>query len=79
VKIRLPQGPETMVKDVIRQISRVMRQHPGGYQAIVYLPANEARGKVMSYRTGPELWADGSDMFRQRIQKIVGEENFKDA
>ena len=78
VKIRLPEGPPVMIKDVLRQISRVMKQHPGRYQAIVYLPPDGEHPKGSSFRTAPDLWTDAGEMFRMRIVRIVGEENYKD-
>ncbi|MBQ9015578.1 MAG: hypothetical protein IJ109_05595, partial [Firmicutes bacterium] len=77
LKIRLPQGPPVMVQDMIRQISRIMKQHPGRLQSIVYLPADPEHPKGSSFRTQPDLWADGSEEFRQRIIRLVGEENYK--
>ena len=77
VKIRLPQGPPAMIQDMIRQISRIMKQYPGGLQTIVYLPADEDHPKGSSFRTRPDLWVDGCDEFRQRIIRLVGEENYK--
>ncbi|MBQ9059992.1 MAG: hypothetical protein IJ128_02510, partial [Firmicutes bacterium] len=77
LKIRLPQGPPAMIQDMIRQISRVMKQYPGSLQTIVYLPADESHPKGSSFRTRADLWVDGCDEFRQRIIRLVGEENYK--
>ena len=77
VKIRLPQGPPAMTQDMIRQISRIMKQYPGGLQTIVYLPADGDHPKGSSFRTRPDLWVDGCDEFRQRIIRLVGEDNYK--
>ena len=77
VKIRLPQGPPAMIQDMIRQISRIMKQYPGRLQTIVYLPADEEHPRGSSFRTRADLWVDGCDEFRQRIIRLVGEENYK--
>ena len=78
VKIRLPKGPPPMIQDMLRQISRIMKQYPGRMQAIIYLPPDEGNPKGSTLRTQPDLWVDGTDeQFRNRIVRLVGEENFK--
>ena len=78
VKIRLPKGPPVMVQDVIRQVSRVMKQYPGSWQAIVYLPPDEKHPKGSSFRTTPDLWVKPDEEFSTRIIRIVGEDNYKE-
>ncbi len=78
IKIRLPEGPPAMQQDMLRQISRVMKQHPGRVQAIVYLPPDAQHPKGSSFRTQPDLWVDPGETFRTRITRLVGEENYKD-
>ena len=77
LKVRLPQGPPVMVHDMVRQISRIMKQYPGKMQTIVYLPPDADHPKGSSFRTSPDLWVDGCEEFRQRIIRLVGEENYK--
>jgi DNA polymerase-3 subunit alpha len=78
VKIRLPEGPAVMIRDMLRQITRIMKQHSGQYQAIVYLPPDREHPRGGSFRTTPDLWVDAGEMFRTRILRVVGEENYKD-
>ena len=67
-----------MRQDMLRQISRVMKQHPGRVQAIVYLPPDLQHPKGSSFRTQPDLWVDPDETFQTRIIRLVGEENYKD-
>ena len=68
VKIKLPAGDTS---DMIDRIRRIMAEHRGSYQAIVYMPTGG------SFRTEKELWVDPDDDFRRKITDIVGEENYK--
>ncbi|MCQ2546415.1 MAG: DNA polymerase III subunit alpha [Clostridia bacterium] len=76
VKIRLPEGDgkhniEEQNNAVLEKISAVMRNHPGGYQAIIYYPQGGSR------RTGEELWVEPDAAFAEEIEAIVGEGNYK--
>ena len=77
IKIRLPEGPPVMIRDVLRQIRRIMTQHSGRYQAIVYLPPDPGRPRGSTFRTTPDLWVDPGEQFRTRIIRVVGEETYK--
>ncbi|MDO4176145.1 MAG: DNA polymerase III subunit alpha, partial [Bacillota bacterium] len=77
IKIRLPEGDgkhniEEQNNIVLEKISAVMRNHPGGYQAIIYYPQGGSR------RTGEELWIEPSPAFAEEIKAIVGEGNYKE-
>lgn len=80
LKIRLT---DDLVADdrnaMLARLQETMKAHPGGYQCIVYLPPSEAHPKGSSFRTGPELWVDPTDGFRNSIIELVGKENFKES
>ena len=69
VKIKLPQGAD--MDRVLGQIRDVMKRHPGGCQAIVYLPEGG------SFRTDESLWVVPDYEFQREITELVGEENYK--
>ncbi len=76
VKIRLPEGDginciEEQNRDFIDKISGIMKEHPGGYQAIIYFPQGGAK------RTDESLWVKPDEDFAREIKAIVGEGNYK--
>ena len=77
VKIRLPQDASMTTEKQLNQISRIMKRHPGRFQAIVYLPPDEQHPKGSSFRTQPNLWVDPDPGFRREIVELVGEGNYK--
>lgn len=68
VKIKLPEGNAAAI---LESIKRIMQQHRGDCQAIIYM----AGGK--SFRTDSDLWVNPDAEFRHKIVNIVGEENYK--
>lgn len=76
VKIRLPEGDgihniNRQNERILREITGVMRKHPGTYQAIIYYPQGGSR------RTEQELWIEPSEDFASEIAGIVGPDNYK--
>ena len=78
IKIRLPKDPSRTTREQLDRISRIMKQHPGRFQTIVYLPPDEDHPGGSSFRTRPDLWADPDPAFRREIIDLVGEANYKD-
>lgn len=76
IKIRLPQGDgirniEKQNREILDRISRVMGEHPGDYQPIIYLPQGG------SFRGDKSMWVNPDEDFARKITEIVGEGNYK--
>ncbi|MDD6190819.1 MAG: DNA polymerase III subunit alpha [Firmicutes bacterium] len=76
IKIRLPQGDgihniNKQNEAVMAKISRVMKEHPGEYQPVVYLPQGG------SFRGDKSMWVNPDEEFERKITEIVGTENYK--
>lgn len=76
VKIRLPQGDgihniREQNREVLDRIRRVISQHPGNCQPIIYLPQGG------SFRGDRDMWVEPDEDFARKITEIVGRENYK--
>ena len=69
IKIKLPQDVDK--DDILEKIRRIMKEHPGECQAIIYLPEGG------SFRTDESLWVIPDHDFQQKIIALVGEGNYK--
>ena len=69
IKIKLPKDADT--DGILEKIRRIMKEHPGECQAIVYLPEGG------SFRTDESLWVVPDHAFQQKITDLVGTENYK--
>ena len=58
-------------KELRDRLSRIMEEHPGRIQTIVYLPPSPQHPKGSSFRTTPDLWVDAGGDF-----PILGEITF---
>ena len=68
VKIKLPEGN---AQAILESIKRIMQQHKGDCQVIIYMTGGK------SFRTDSDLWVNPDAGFRHKIVNIVGEENYK--
>jgi DNA polymerase-3 subunit alpha len=77
IKIKLPDGHGEHETErgkeavTLQEIKKIMKEHPGAYQSIVYL------GNGGSFRTSQELWVNPDEEFKKKIIDIVGETNYK--
>jgi DNA polymerase-3 subunit alpha len=63
VKIRMTEGSIAGDREgMLDRLQKLMADHPGAYQAIIYMPAAEG-AKASSFRTGPELWFSPDEEF----------------
>ena len=60
------------LQETLSYIRYLMGEHRGNIPVVLYLD-----GKNQGLRAERDLWVDGSEEFRQKVQQVLGEENVK--